>query len=159
MLIAIVSDTHGRVDAALRAVEQAGSPEMVLHAGDFFRDATGLQLQVAVPVVGVKGNCDGFSAGPEEQVFEAAGTRIYLTHGHLYNVKNRLVELCNRATELNAKVVVFGHTHISTIEVTGDCLLVNPGSLFRSRDPMGKTFATLRVGEGEPTASVHRLEE
>jgi len=159
MLIAIVSDTHGKVDAALRAVEQAGSPEMILHAGDFFHDAIRLQLQVTVPVVAVKGNCDGFSAGPDEQVFEAAGTRIYLTHGHLHNVKNRLTELCTRAAELRAQVVVFGHTHVSTVEVAGDCLLVNPGSLFRSRDPMGKTFATLRVGEGEPVACVYRLEE
>ena len=159
MLLAVISDTHGRVGAAVEATRQAGSPEMILHAGDFFRDATRLQREVAVPVIAVKGNCDGFSPGPEEEVFEAAGTRIYLTHGHLYNVKNRLTELCERASELRAQVVVFGHTHLSAVEVIGGCLLVNPGSLYRSRDPMGKTFATLRVGEGVPSACVFRLEE
>jgi len=158
MLLVLISDTHGKVNAAVQAVRQAGSPDMVLHAGDFFRDATRLQDEVSVPVVGVRGNCDGFSAGPDEQVLEPAGTRVLLTHGHLYNVKNRLTELCKRASDLGARVVVFGHTHLSAIEIVDGCLLVNPGSLFRSRDPMGRTFATLRVGEGEPTACVFSLD-
>jgi putative phosphoesterase len=159
MLIAIVSDTHGRVSAAVEAVRQAGSPDMVLHAGDFYRDATRLQGVVAVPVVGVRGNCDSLAGGPDEQVLEVASTRLFLTHGHLYDVKHRLSDLCRRARELEAQVVVFGHTHVSSIDMIEGCLLVNPGSLFRSRDPMGKTFAALRVGEGEPSACVFRLQD
>ncbi|MDP2857910.1 MAG: metallophosphoesterase [Bacillota bacterium] len=159
MLLVLISDTHGKVNAAVQAVRQAGSPDMILHAGDFFHDATRLQREVVVPVIGVRGNCDSFSPGPDEQVLEAAGTRVLMTHGHLYNVKNRLTDLCKRASELGARVVVFGHTHVSAIEVVDGCLLVNPGSLYRSRDPMGRTFAVLRAGEGEPTACIFRLEE
>jgi putative phosphoesterase len=70
---------------------------------------------------------------------EIAGKRILLTHGHLYGVKKGLLNLYYRGKEVEADLVVFGHTHAWTLEKMEDILLFNPGSASRPR----KTNPTL----------------
>ena len=58
MEILVLSDSHGRVDHMVRAVEQF-HPRQVLHLGDCVRDAQALERQFPqLPVTMVPGNCD-----------------------------------------------------------------------------------------------------
>ena len=90
MRIGIVSDSHGdvRVFNDMLAVPGVAEVELWLHAGDFAPDADDLELLSGRRVVRVLGNCDLFVDGVyDETVVEVAGHRIFLTHGHLFNVR------------------------------------------------------------------------
>ena len=85
MKIGIMSDSHGDRRVIDRAVERAGKVDLWLHAGDCAPDAAYLALVSAVRVENVAGNTDWPDGKtPDEIVVEAAGHRIFLTHGHIY---------------------------------------------------------------------------
>ena len=64
----------------------------------------------------------------EENLFEIDGVKIFLTHGHLYDVKRSLSSIKEIGEKLNVSLVVFGHTHKPYIEKDGDMTLFNPGA-------------------------------
>ena len=75
----------------------------------------------------VSGNCDFFDADtPSELVLEMEG-KGFVTHGHKYRVKDGLNTLYYRGLELDADIVLFGHTHSSQI-VSGRNGTLNPGA-------------------------------
>ena len=157
MRLAVMSDTHGNVDAAESALKLAGEVDMVIHAGDHYRDGIRLQERTGIPVVAVYGNRDYPIRGPVEEVFDASGVQIYITHGHDFSVESRMGGLESRARELGAKVVVYGHTHVPDIQWLDGRLYINPGSLFRPRDGSGKTFAILKIIDAVPTVALMSL--
>ena len=59
---------------------------------------------------------------------EINGVKIFLTHGHLYDVKRGLSSIKEIGKKLNASLVVFGHTHKPYIEKDEDMTLFNPGA-------------------------------
>jgi len=90
MKIGIVSDSHGdvRVFEDMLSASGAADAEMWLHAGDFAPDADVLEEMTGKPVVRVLGNCDFHMEGVyDETIVEISGHRIFLTHGHLFNVR------------------------------------------------------------------------
>ena len=134
MKIGIMSDSHGDRRAIDRAVERAGKVDLWLHAGDCVPDAAYLALVSAVRVENVAGNTDWPDGKtPDEIVVEAAGHRIFLTHGHIYGVRSTLEMLVQAAKEAQADIAVYGHTHVAQ-EVAGDVHVLNPGSVARPRD-------------------------
>ena len=88
MEILVLSDSHGRVDHMVRAVEQF-HPRQVLHLGDCVRDAQALERQFPqLPVTMVPGNCDWGQTGEPERLLEIEGVRILMMHGHTRHVKS-----------------------------------------------------------------------
>ncbi len=81
-------------------------------------------------IIGVCGNCDNniknnlFSM-PYINKTNINNKNIVLTHGHLYS-KNYLLNL-------DVDIILIGHSHIADIERVGDKLLINPGSISKSR--------------------------
>ena len=59
---------------------------------------------------------------------EKTGKKIFITHGHLYNVKYTLNNLYYAAREKNADIVCFGHTHNPMSEYVDGLYVLNPGS-------------------------------
>jgi hypothetical protein len=124
---------------------------MIVHAGDHAQDAQELaRLFSDIPINYVLGNCD-FADAPKELVFTAGGKRIFLTHGHLYNVKNDLEYSCilERAKELGCNCAVFGHTHQGLCNIKDGITLLNPGSI-----RYGKTFGVIEIEDGKLRAAV-----
>ena len=110
MRIGIVSDSHGdvRVFNDMLAVPGAAEAELWLHAGDFAPDADDLELLSGRRVVRVLGNCDLFVDGVyDETVVEVAGHRIFLTHGHLFNVRFDTEMLAEAARTAGADIAVY----------------------------------------------------
>ena len=64
----------------------------------------------------------------EENLFEIDGVKIFLTHGHLYDVKRSLSSIKEIGEKLNVSLVVFGHTHKPYIEKYASMTLFNPGA-------------------------------
>lgn len=128
----------------------------MLHAGDFYRDALNLAGEWSLPVYAVLGNCDGAVEGPEEELFDLAGHRVFMTHGHLNGI-NRLGGLLKKAKEYGAKAVIFGHTHVPQIITMDGILFFNPGSISRPRDQDRPSYGILEIGEKGIVPSIQRL--
>ena len=125
---AVFSDTHGNTARMLKAVRQL-QPDYIFHLGDFMRDTWCLREQFPnIPLSCVCGNCDPSDAMPGTAAVELGGVRIFLTHGHIYNVKWSLDSLVYAAQEAEAKVCLFGHTHDALNIELGRVQLLNPGT-------------------------------
>ncbi|HHY35345.1 MAG TPA: metallophosphoesterase [Firmicutes bacterium] len=159
MKIGAISDTHGDFRAIREALKRLDDIDLLLHAGDFYEDAQRIQESLDIRVVSVVGNCDYMVRGPAEEMMAVGGRRIYLTHGHLYQVKKNLVLLVERAKSLGAHCVVFGHTHVPLVSHVDGLLLVNPGSPSTPRSGTKRACAVLDVAQGSLKAKTIYLDE
>ena len=171
MNILILSDSHGRADFVGEAVERC-KPDLVLFSGDGLRDLAYTDLPC--PLFAVRGNCD-FSPPPlphggeatDELLIPIEGMKILLLHGHNHGVKVGLGRVVQRAVQLDADAVVFGHTHLPLdvrlspdssdglgALLTKPLYLFNPGSL---RD-YPHSFGVLTLRQGVPLFSHGQLD-
>ena len=119
MNVLVVSDSHGKVDKLIQAVEQV-HPGYVLHLGDCQRDLEKLrQAFPMLPMEGVPGNCDYGSCDQPERVIELGGVRILMLHGHTRGVKSDVMRAVWAARECGAQVLLFGHTHRPLVDNDG----------------------------------------
>ncbi len=144
--IAIIGDTHGRV-SGIKTVLANNPPEHIIHTGDYFADAKRIAMPLKLPFHAVTGNCDAKKGEPDELLLELAGRRIYVAHGHQYGVKRDLNSIWYRGQEMQADIVIFGHTHIPHCEKVGETWLLNPGSTSRPR--IGKSGSYIRLAVDE----------
>ncbi|MFC4409863.1 metallophosphoesterase [Chungangia koreensis] len=141
MKILVMSDTHGDAQVIQHVRTLHSDVDAVFHCGD--SELTS-DHEVLKGIHIVQGNCDWGEAFPEEKVIEVEGSRIYITHGHLFNVKNTLMPLKYRAEEKNADVVLFGHSHLLGAEMDNGVLFLNPGSLKQPRGRNEKSYAIIQ---------------
>lgn len=132
MLIGLISDTHipDRTRVLPQNVLDAFSDvDMILHAGDLTSMSVIAELENIAPVMAVQGNMDRANGIdlPQARVIEAEGLRIGLIHGEVYP-RADTQQLVYLAKELNADILVSGHSHQPKIEKTDGVLLINPGS-------------------------------
>ena len=150
MWVGVLSDSHGDVGRSEQAVKAMGAVDLVVHAGDFYQDALCLADRLGIDVHGVVGNCDRYGPGPQEEVLELCGHRVYLTHGHLYGVKQGLMRLAYRTQEVNAEMVIYGHTHVPQNEEVDGIRYLNPGSVALPRIRGHYTYALIKLEPGTP---------
>ena len=146
----IFSDSHGRYGAMRAAYQkQVRCPDGVIFLGDGLRDLEAGDFPGST-LYAVQGNCDWTprmtdgTAVTDELILSFEGHRMLLAHGHRYQVKSGCGAILSRAVRAGADVVLFGHTHIPTIETvpTGSVVggaeishpiyLFNPGSIGQS---------------------------
>lgn len=151
MKILVVSDTHGNHLTPAKILEETGA-DMLIHLGDEINDALIMESIAAIPVIKVPGNCDHRSTEPRELLQTIADRKFLITHGDLYKVKNGLNRLVEKAKELKASVVLFGHTHNPLIQKLDGVLLINPGTLMNGSD--SKSYAILTVTPFKVTAEI-----
>jgi putative phosphoesterase len=154
MKILVISDTHGNHLTPINILEETGA-EMLIHLGDEINDALIMEKIVAIPVIKVPGNCDHRSTEPRELLQSISDSKFFITHGDLYKVKNGLHRLVEKAKELKASVVLFGHTHLPMIQKQDGVLLINPGTLMTGSD--SKSYAILTVTPFKVTAEIIHL--
>ena len=158
LLVLVLADTHiprrakGLPDGLLPCLERA---DLILHAGDLLEASVIEELSRYAPVRAVKGNVDGPDVDlPETLEFEVGGVSVAMIHDSGPK-KGRRSRMRRRFPE--ARVVVFGHSHIPLLEDEGDLMLLNPGSPTDRRPQPEHTFALLRVEGGEAEADVGAL--
>ena len=79
-------------------------------------------------IIAVRGNCDFGAKYPDVQNVEVGGKKIFVTHGHLFQVKFTPYNLICAARENKADIVCFGHTHCAMNEYEDGLYIMNPGS-------------------------------
>lgn len=159
MRVLVVADTHGRLGPIQHVVEQLGGQvDLILHAGDHYRDADNLAYLLEIPARGVIGNCDWRSDGPEEDILEVLGHRIYLAHGHRHGVKAGTENLVKRAKELGAKVAIYGHTHVPDLRTEDGIIILNPGSPVQPRGESRASVGILDIEGDSIKAHIHLID-
>jgi len=157
MRIAVLSDTHAprfwkRCPPAV--ARRLDGVDLILHAGDVCHAGVLDELSAFAPVRAVLGNNDGADVAawgaPPELTLDLDGLPAAMVHdaggrdGRLDRMRKRFPE---------ARLVVFGHSHIP-LDVEGDGLrLFNPGSpTDKRRQPHG-TMGLLDVAGGALVAA------
>lgn len=129
----IVSDTHRHYAPVLDYLKN-DPHDVVLHLGDHAADAQEMAYYLHVPVIAVRGNCDGADGEiPLERILEYHGLRIFMTHGHGYRVKSDRRYLAAKAKKENCPLALYGHTHVFSDEEVDGVRLINPGALYLPR--------------------------
>lgn len=150
--IGIVSDTHGHLDA--RIAEAVATCDVAIHAGDI---GSATVLEQLVPksgiVIAVAGNNDIASKWEpaesrivlnlaEEHVIKLPNGIVSVEHGHKVRDSRRYHETL-RKKHKESRVVVYGHTHVRTIDTSEIPWVVNPGASGRTRNKGGPSYLKL----------------
>jgi uncharacterized protein len=131
MRIALLSDTHGHVDADI--LEACRETDEIWHAGDIGSLAVARALQEVKPFVAVSGNVDDHGLQlefPQDQFLEREGLRVWMRH-IVGNPKRYRPEILERLQDPAQRpdLLVCGHSHV--LEIARDAfgvLFVNPGA-------------------------------
>jgi putative phosphoesterase len=149
VILGIISDTHvpdraRQVNPAAIEIFRHAGVDFILHAGDICTLSVISQLEELAPVYAVRGNRDwpALRSVPKIQALEFEGVKVGLLHGHGSLVRYvqdkgsslllglRPGRYLRRALAAfpEARVVVYGHTHIPVNRWVGKQLCFNPGS-------------------------------
>ena len=161
MLLGILSDSHGRVDAtraAVNALRQRGASTLI-HLGDICGESV-LDELIGHNARIVFGNCDweihgltryaevvGIHVDHPIGTIQIDGTVVAFTHGHLAN-------LMDQALASGVNYLLHGHTHEVRDERAGRTRIINPGALHRAKrytaallDPVGDRLEIVDIGK------------
>lgn len=158
MKVAVISDTHTM--GASRPIPSTAWPHLesadhILHAGDVCDPAVLDELKALAPVDVVMGNCDGWNVrdwgAPESLEVTLGGVRIAMLHdsGDRQGRWERM-----RKAFPEARVVVFGHSHLPWNEDRDGLLLFNPGSATWKRTAPTTSMGLLWIEDGAVEAEI-----
>jgi putative phosphoesterase len=150
-VVGLISDTHIPVRAKeipRRVFKVFENVDYIVHAGDLVELAVVDELERLAPVLVVYGNMDGPEIRGKLQrlnSFKVFNWKIGVMHdpGALFGVKRmREIALTN-----GFDVMVYGHTHSSSMKWEGNILFINPGSPTNPLPPFiaKPTVALLKV--------------
>lgn len=149
--IVAVADTHGRPHSALLSQVIQSRPALILHGGDIGTGPLLDELEAIAPVVAVRGNVDSRDLALPDSVDltlerpTQPRLRLLLTHIALH--RTHLIRSArNRAQAADARLVVFGHSHLPFVGRDGRFALFNPGSAGPRRFRLPITFGVLDLG-------------
>jgi putative phosphoesterase len=187
MRIGLVSDIHGNAAGLARALDGLSDVDEIWCVGDavsehrFDNDVVAMLRERAsryvlgnheLGLLGQHGERARAAANPDLLEYVRAqplavdtiveGRRLVMTHGSPLPPHNQYVvagspEL-RRLAEIDADIVILGHTHVPMAERIGRPLVVNPGSAGERRPtPHGSvlSFAVVDVITGEVSTTVY----
>ena len=158
MKIAVIADTHTM--GMSRTMPFSVWPHLetadhILHAGDVCDPALLEELAALAPLTVVMGNCDGWDVrdwgAPEETEVEIGGLRIGMLHDSGPKI-GRWERMRKQFPE--ARVVVFGHSHLPWNEDRSGLLVFNPGSPTWKRRAPFPSMGLLWIENGDVEAEI-----
>src|SRR5690554_340611 len=120
MKLLVVSDSHNMVlNSQIEKISTYGSFDILIHCGDKYKDAYKFASKLNIDrVYAVPGNCDIAPSNMSLILTEIIeGKKIIITHGHLHGVKSSIEYIKDYAKEVNADIVLYGHTHCAQNEI------------------------------------------
>ena len=112
MKILVVSDSHDNTKMLDKIIGSQTKAEVVLFLGDGISDLDYVKLKYPQKMfISVRGNNDWLCDCPINEVREIEGKRIFLTHGHRYNVRYGIDTIAQIGNINSADIVLYGHTH------------------------------------------------
>ena len=150
--VGVIADTHGYFDPGIP--ELFDSVDLILHAGDVGRREILRKLSGTAPVVAVRGNVDpGTDCGdlPETARVSIGKVDIYMTHIFIPPPPDS-------PPPVEARLVVFGHSHRQHLSECGGTLYFNPASAGRKRFANPRSVGMVTVAGEDVTATFLSLE-
>jgi putative phosphoesterase len=128
MKILVVSDLHGKYHEFLILLEKVDF-DICIVLGDFCFDNSYIKRKYPTTIF-IKGNCDYAGYSIDELFITLDSTKMFLTHGHKYQVKSLsgIENLYDNVYKEDVKLVLYGHTHIFDSTYYKNILFVNPGA-------------------------------
>jgi len=159
MKILVISDTHGDISKAEKAIRANKDIGLIIHLGDYYRDAIKLsKIFQDIPVEYVYGNSDFMIEDAQaEKLLDICGKKVFITHGHRYSVKWDYEKLFKRAQELHADIALFGHTHSPVIASMDQCLILNPGSTSDPREDSDESYAIVEIEDSRINPRIYLI--
>lgn len=157
MKLLVLSDNHGQYDYVKSLIAKyRPNVDYIIHCGDSeFRPDDPIWQSVDVVV---KGNMDFYPAYPDQEILKTPYGKLFITHGHLYQVNWSDEGLRHAANQVGASIVLHGHTHCLRVTRYSDCTLINPGSVSRSRGAYpDSTYALITLDESGVTVDYYSL--
>jgi len=131
-IVGLISDTHVPVRARCipkRVFAVFENADFIIHAGDLVELAVIDELEQLAPVLAVHGNMDGpevSGALPKLNSLKVSDWKIGVMHDP--NTLFGMGKMREIAKQHGFNVLVYGHTHNSSIKWEGKTLYINPGS-------------------------------
>lgn len=146
MKVAVVSDTHGRIEPFLNKLKQFNDVELIIHLGDTVEDAKKIREKTQLPLFVVRGNNDYMDVNtPWRELVRINGHKILLTHGHKEGVNFGETKLYYAAKEAEAEMVLYGHTHVYHYDEIEGIKILNPGSAGYDRGFEYESFVLMDI--------------
>lgn len=146
MKILAISDNHGDREILQTIFDQYRSQvDAIFHCGD---SEMTLDDPLLKDVYIVTGNNDFGADFPDDITKDINGYRVFMTHGDLYGVSMSMTRLDLKSREIDADIVLYGHTHQLAAEMSQNRLFVNPGSISLPRGEyagIGGTYAIIET--------------
>lgn len=152
MKVIIVSDSHGKAGILEEIVNKNPNADAYLHCGDIEDNPEEYPMYQMV-----NGNNDFYYDLPTERIIHVGSHKIYMTHGHLLSFRKRHEDLVRRAKEHGCDIACYGHSHVAVLEQLDGVLIINPGSVWRSRDSRGPSYAILEIDGDQTRAHIEFL--
>ena len=136
----IISDIHGGLENLRKCLDiyEKEKCDRLLILGDLFNygvdynrfEIINLLNRYSGVIIAVKGNCDINITGinfemPSINRITLNDYKIIMSHGDLYAEEDLLNEECD--------IILLGHTHKAKIDKINNKIIVNPGSISKSR--------------------------
>jgi len=157
MNILVISDSHKNLTNLKRALVETDY-DYVMFLGDYVADIMQFAKPLKEKLFIVKGNCDGDINFDDDLLIEVGGKKIFMTHGHNYGVKLGMNKVFQKAIEMNADILLFGHTHIAfQTQLENGLIVLNPGSIGKGR-LKDNTFGMVNIDEkGQVTTKLFKV--
>ena len=168
MLIGLISDTHIRVPGYRvglstlttetlppQVLEAFKGVDLILHAGDIYSLPVLDKLETVAPVLAAEGDDDPFESMNDPRVahdqnITVEGVNIWVSHYGMWPEYSKYKE---------PDVIVFGHSHRSTLEQNDGKIRINPGSAtFPKYQSTLGTVGFLSIEDGKVEPRILQLE-
>ena len=164
MILGAMSDTHGCLTqmrrAATRMLEEFGA-EVIIHLGDDSTDADELS-RLGIDVISVPGIFEERYSNSNflnRIIKEFCGVPFLLTHTPTRDRHDLHddIDPTEAAKNGDAKVILYGHTHISAVIEKNGAIYINPGHL-KTGDNRGEKMSFAIIDVKPPTLDVKIIE-
>ncbi len=145
--VLVVSDSHGQ-NKILEEVIMIEQPDLIVHAGDH---TTSKKYMDEICDFYVAGNNDYI--GESEEIFKIEDVTVFLVHGHRHvswTKKNWHQNLYDDASNYEANLIIYGHSHVEIIDKIKGVTIINPGSIAYPRNSsLTKTYIVLWIDKNK----------
>ena len=129
MKILVLSDSHGDKYSLEKIITKENNTDMIIHLGDGLNEFEDIMLNSKITNYCVARNCDFETTAPYTRIIIAADKRLFIAHGHTFDVKETYSKIIKAAKSENADICLFGHTHMQYKSVIDDMIVLNPGAV------------------------------
>ncbi len=132
MKLGLIGDTHipkraNKIPEEFLRWFEKERVDLIIHTGDINDPKVLEELKTITEVKAVQGNTDYLDL-PRELVLDIEGWKIFVFHSDEVYPRGDLDQIYEYAKAKNARIVIFGHTHLPLFTYYQGVYYVNPGT-------------------------------